>query len=172
MADTMVPVKKTGVPAPAMEPFRAFRTEMDQLFDRFFSGFALPMMRRPLWREPAWEFETTFETGAPKVDVIEEEKAYRLSAELPGLTEKDIEVSLVDGMLTLKGEKKQEKEEKTKQYWLSERTYGSFQRTFALPEGVDPEKVDATFTKGVLSITLPKKLEAVKEAKKVEVKAA
>jgi HSP20 family protein len=172
MADTMVPVKKTGVPAPGMEPFRAFRTEMDQLFDRFFSGFALPMMRRPLWREPAWDFETTLEMGAPKVDVIEGEKAYKLSAELPGLIEKDIEVTLADGMLTLKGEKNQEKEEKTKQYWLNERSYGSFQRTFALPEGVDPDKVDATFTKGILTIMLPKKAEVVKEAKKVEVKAA
>jgi HSP20 family protein len=172
MADTMVPVKKTGVPAPAMEPFRAFRTEMDQLFDRFLTGFPWPMMRRPMWREPAWDFETTFEVGGPKVDVVEDAKAYKLTAELPGLTEKDIEVALADGMLTLKGEKKQEKEEKTKQYWLSERTYGSFQRTFALPEGVDPEMVDATFTKGVLTITLPKKAEVVKEAKKVEVKAA
>ncbi len=172
MADTMVPVKKTGVPAPAMEPFRAFRTEMDQLFDRFLSGFSLPLMRRPLWRQPAWDFETTFEMGAPKVDVTEDEKAYKLSAELPGLTEKDIEVSLADGMLTLKGEKKQEKEENTKQYWLSERSYGSFQRTFALPEGADPETVAAEFAKGVLTITLPKKPEVVKQAKKVEVKAA
>ena len=171
MADTMVPVKKTDAPAPAMEPFRAFRGEMDRLFDRFFSGLSWPMMRRPLWREPAWDFETTFEMGAPKVDVTEDEKGYKLSAELPGLTEKEIEVSLADGMLTLKGEKKQEKEEKTKQYWLSERTYGSFQRTFALPEGVDPEKVTAQFAKGVLTLTLPKKPEVVKEAKKIEVTA-
>jgi HSP20 family protein len=155
-----------------MEPFRAFRTEMDQLFDRFFSGFALPMMRRPLWREPAWDFETRFEMGAPKVDVIEDEKAYKLSAELPGLTEKDLEVTVADGMLTLKGEKKQEKEEKAKQYWLSERAYGSFQRTFALSEGVDPTMVAAEFAKGVLTITLPKKPEVLKEAKKVEVTAA
>ena len=75
-------------------------------------------------------------------------------------------------MLTLKGEKKQEKEEKTKQYWLSERTYGSFQRTYALPDGVDPEKVAAQFAKGVLTLTLPKKPEVVKEAKKIEVKTA
>jgi HSP20 family protein len=171
MADTMVPVQKTDTPAPAMEPFRAFRTEMDRLFDRFFSGSAWPMMRRPLWREPAWDFETTFEMGAPKVDVTEDEKGYKLSAELPGLTEKEIEVSLADGMLTLKGEKKQEKEENTKQYWLSERAYGSFQRTFALPEGVDPEKVTAQFAKGILTLTLPKKPELVKAAKKIEVTA-
>jgi HSP20 family protein len=172
MADTMVPVKTPDVPGPAMEPFRAFRTEMDRLFDRFFPGFSLPMMRRPLWREPTWDFETTFEMGAPKVDVTEDDKGYKLMAELPGLTDKEIEVSLADGMLTLKGEKKQEKEENTKQYWLSERTYGSFQRTFALPEGVDPEKVTAQFAKGVLTLTLPKKPEVVKEARKIEVKTA
>ena len=171
MADTMVPVKKTTAPVPAMEPFRAFRTEIDNLFDRFLTGFSWPMMRRPLWREPAWDFETTFELAAPKVDVTEDTAAYKLTAELPGLTEKDIELSVVDGVLTLKGEKQQEKEEKNKQYWLSERTYGSFQRSFALPESVDPEKVDAKFAKGLLTITLPKKPEVVKAAKKIEVKA-
>jgi HSP20 family protein len=171
MADTMVPIKKTTAPTHAMEPFHAFRTEMDRLFDRFFTGFSLPMMRRPLWREPKWDFETTFEVAAPKVDVAEDPAAYKLTAELPGLTEKDIELSVVDGMLTLKGEKQQEKEEKNKQYWLNERTYGSFQRTFALPESVDPEKVDAKFAKGVLTIMLPKKPEVVKAEKKIEIKA-
>ena len=171
MADTMVPIKKTTAPTHAMEPFHAFRTEMDRLFDRFFTGFSWPMMRRPLWREPMWNFETTFEVAAPKVDVAEDPAAYKLTAELPGLTEKDIELSVVDGMLTLKGEKQQEKEEKNKQYWLNERTYGSFQRTFALPESVDPEKVDAKFAKGVLTIMLPKKPEVVKAEKKIEIKA-
>jgi len=171
MADTMVPIKKTTAPTHAMEPFHAFRTEMDRLFDRFFTGFSWPMMRRPLWREPMWNFETTFEVAAPKVDVAEDPAAYKLTAELPGLTEKDIELSVVDGMLTLKGEKQQEKEEKNKQYWLNERTYGSFQRTFALPESVDPEKVDAKFAKGILTIMLPKKPEVVKAEKKIEVKA-
>lgn len=172
MADTMVPIKKTTAPAPATEPFHTFRSEMDQLFDRFLSGFSWPMMRRPLWRAPTWDFETTFEMAAPKVDVTEDDKGYTLTAELPGLTEKEIELSVADGMLTLKGEKQQEKEEKNKQYWLSERTYGSFQRTFALPEGVDPGKVDAKFAKGVLTILLLKKPEVVKAAKKIEVKAA
>lgn len=172
MADTMVPIKKTTAPAPAMEPFHTFRSEMDQLFDRFLSGFSWPMMRRPLWRAPTWDFETTFEMAAPKVDVTEDDKGYTLTAELPGLTEKEIELSVADGMLTLKGEKQQEKEEKNKQYWLSERTYGSFERTFALPEGVDPGKVDAKFAKGVLTILLLKKPEVVKAAKKIEVKAA
>jgi HSP20 family protein len=172
MADTMVPTKKTTAPAPAMEPFHVFRTEMDRLFDRFLSGFSWPMMRRPLWREPTWDFETTFKLAAPKVDVTEDTAAYKLAAELPGLTEKDIELSVAEGMLTLKGEKDQEKEEKNQQYWLSERTYGSFQRSFALPESVDPEKVDAKFANGVLTITLPKKPEVVKAAKKIEVKPA
>jgi len=170
MADTQVPVKKTA-PTTAMEPFRAFRTEMDRLLDRFMTGFPWPMMGRSLWQEPSWDFQTTFELAAPKVDVSEDDKGFKLSAELPGLTEKDIEVSVASGMLTLKGEKQQEKEEKGKQYWLSERSYGSFQRSFALPEGADPDKVEAQFAKGVLTITLPKKPDMVKQAKKIEVKA-
>jgi HSP20 family protein len=111
-------------------------------------------------------------TNMPAVDVVESEKAYEVTAELPGIDEKNIEVKVANGILTMKGEKQEEKEEKKKDYYLQERHYGSFERSFEIPEGVDPDKIEATFKKGVLTVTLPKKVEAQKPAKKVEVKAA
>jgi HSP20 family protein len=88
------------------------------------------------------------------------------------MDEKNIEVKVVDGGLTIKGEKKDEREEKKKDYYLSERSYGSFERYFRLPESVDADKIEASFKNGVLTVTLPKKAEALKPAKKIEVKAA
>ena len=110
------------------------------------------------------------EVSAPVVDVVEKEREYQVSAELPGLEEKDVEVSVADDMLTIKGEKKEEKEEKAKNYYLSERRYGAFQRSFRLPPGVDSAKIEANFQKGVLTVTLPKTPEAQKKEKKIEIK--
>ena len=87
------------------------------------------------------------------------------------MDEKSIEVKFSDGMLTIKGEKEETKEEKEKDYHLSERRYGSFQRTFGVPDGVDANKIEATFTKGVLTVVLPKSAEAQKAEKKIAVKA-
>jgi len=108
----------------------------------------------------------------PAVDVVESDKAYELTAELPGMDKKNIEVKVVDGGLIIKGEKQEEKEEKKKDYYLQERNFGSFERSFGLPEGVDADKIEASLKKGVLTVTLPKKPEAQKPAKKIEVKAA
>ena len=109
--------------------------------------------------------------AAPAVDIIEKRNVYEIIAELPGLDEKNIEVKLVNGGLTIKGEKQEEKEEKKKDYYLQERRFGSFERRFAVPEGVDADKIEASFKKGVLTVTLPKKPEAQKPEKKIEVKA-
>jgi HSP20 family protein len=108
----------------------------------------------------------------PAVDVVETEKAYEVTADLPGMDEKNIEVKVVDGVLTIKGEKQQEKEEKKKDYYLQERSFGLYQRSFELPEGVDTDKIEASFRKGVLTVTLPKKPEAQNSTKKIEVRAA
>jgi HSP20 family protein len=88
------------------------------------------------------------------------------------MDEKSIEVKVVDGSLTIRGEKQEEKEEKKKDYYLSERRFGSFERRFEVPEGVDADKIEAGFKKGVLTVTLPKKPEARKPGKKIEVKTA
>ena len=93
------------------------------------------------------------------------------AAELPGMDEKNIEVKVVNGNLTIKGEKQEEKEEK-KDYYLHERHFGSFERSFEVPDGVDADKIEASFKKGVLTVTLPKKPEAQKPEKKIEVKSA
>ena len=88
------------------------------------------------------------------------------------MDEKNLEVKVADGNLIIKGEKQEEKEEKKKDYYLQERSFGSFQRSFELPESVDADKIEANFKKGVLTVKLPKKPQAQKAAKKIEVKAA
>ena len=90
------------------------------------------------------------------MDVCEREKEYEITAELPGMDTSNIDVKLANGVLTIKGEKKEEKEEKEKDYYLSERRFGSFQRSFQLPEGIDEDKIQASFEKGVLTIKFPK----------------
>ena len=165
MADVPVEVKKTA-PTQTNVPdvWNSFRGEMDRLFDRF--GF--PSLRRVFDIEPSWRSASSFSFSTPAIDMSEDDKAYKISAELPGIDPKDIEVSLSGDTLVLKGEKRQE--EKDKNYHFSERTYGSFQRSFQLPSSVDRDKVAADFSKGVLTITLPKAAEAQKPVKKIAVK--
>ena len=164
MATTPVSIKQSA-PAPASMPdvWRPFRSEMDRLFDLFTSGFGMmPFASARL--------DSSVRVAAPAVDITESESEFKLSAELPGLSEKDISVSVSGDTLAIKGEKRKEREEKTKSYWLTERSYGEFQRSFVLPDGVDREKVAAAFANGVLTVTLPK---AVKTpARQIEVKAA
>ena len=106
-----------------------------------------------------------------RVDVVDTEKAYEVTAELPGMDEKNVEVKLANGALTIKGEKKEEKEkEKNKDYHVSERRYGSFQRSFTVPDGVDEDKIEATFKNGVLTVSLPKTAEAQKKEKQIAIK--
>ena len=173
MAEVPVEVKKTA-PAGTNLPdvWQSFRSEMDRLFDRFGSGFGFPSLRRMFDIEPAWRSASSFNVSAPAIDMSEDDKAYKISAELPGIDAKDIDVSVSGDMLVLKGEKRQEKEEKDKNYHFSERAYGSFQRAFELPASVDRNKVAADFSKGVLTITLAKTAEAQQPAKKIEVKSS
>ena len=146
-------------------PFESLHREIDRLFDDFGMGFRWPFGRPLFTAGPTW-------AEMPAVDVMENEKGYEITADLPGMDEKNIEVKVADGVLTIKGEKQQEKEEKKKDYYLQERSFGSFQRSFELPESVDADKIEASFKKGVLTVKMPKKAEAQKPAKKIEVKAA
>ncbi|CCM75360.1 Hsp20/alpha crystallin family protein [Rhizobium mesoamericanum] len=170
MRDTL-PVKKEQKAIPPAtggfwSPFDTLRTEIDRLFDDFG-----PSSRHPLsvlGRTPAgaggWMV-------SPAVDVVEKDDAFEITAEVPGLDEKDIEVKLANRLLTIRGEKSEEKEEKDKSYHVSERRYGSFQRSFQLPEYVDTEKVNASFAKGVLKVTLPKTPDSKKRDRKIEISA-
>ncbi len=173
MSNAPVEVKQAP-PVPAADPWIVFRSEMDRLFDRFGSGFfgaGFPSLRRMFDVESPWRTEASTGLTLPAVDVTEDDAAYKLTAELPGMAEKDIEVTLRGDTLVLKGEKRAEKEEKTKSRYVAERSYGSFQRSFALPDAIDRDKIAADFAKGVLTITLPKTTEAKKQ-QKIEVKAA
>jgi HSP20 family protein len=169
MANAPVEVKK-AVPMETSAPdvWRSFRSEMDRLFDRV--GF--PSLRRMLDMEPAGRPMSMFSFSAPAIDISEDEKAYKISAELPGLDAKDVDVSVSGNLLVLKGEKRQEKEEKDKNYHFSERAYGAFQRSFELPASVEQDKIAADFSKGVLTITLSKTPEAQQPQKKVEIKSS
>lgn len=93
---------------------------------------------------------------APRVETAETEKQYEVTVELPGVDEKDVQVTLDDDVLTIRGEKKAEREEKKKDYHVTERSYGAFQRAFTLPDDVAPDKIAANFDKGVLKIVLPR----------------
>jgi HSP20 family protein len=166
-------VQKAAKPATVIEPWRPIddlRREVDRLFENFGRGFWATPFGRPLFDvEPTWPAALRW-PGAPAVDIVERDDKYELTAELPGLDEKDIEVKVVEDGLTIKGEKQEEKEEKKKGYHLKERRFGAFERSFQLPKGVDADKIDARFEKGVLMVTLPKKPEAKKATKKIAVK--
>ncbi|MDQ7786610.1 MAG: Hsp20/alpha crystallin family protein [Thermodesulfovibrionales bacterium] len=158
---TIVPVQKQSIPARREElhPFSLLRQEMNSLFDNFLRGFEM---------EP---FETRFGAFSPRVDIAETDKEIKITVELPGMEDKDVDVSLTKDMLTIKGEKKEEKEEKGKSFYRMERSYGSFSRSVPLPTEIDTNKVKADFKKGILTVTLPKTLQAIKETKKIQVKA-
>jgi HSP20 family protein len=130
-------------------PFALLRQEMNALFDNFFRGFEA---------EPSGGRLSAFR---PNIDVAENDKEIKVSAELPGMDEKDIEIGLARDELTIKGEKKLEKEEKGKNYYRMERSYGSFSRSVTLPTEVDMDKADVQFKKGLLTIVLPKTVKAV-----------
>lgn len=140
-------------------PLGPLHRQMDRLFDDFFGGFDLSPMRHI----GGWD-----QKFVPNIEVSDSEKELTVTAELPGLDEKDIELSLERGVLTIKGQKKDQKEEKDKGYYYSERSFGSFSRSISLPAEVDEEKADAKFKKGVLSISLPKI--SPEKAKKIAIK--
>ncbi len=175
MAETAVEVKKTERAAPpsavpGAEAWQSLRGEMQRWFDQFWNR-RFPLLPRAFDVGPLWRQWPSLGIASPAVDFNEDEKAYLITVELPGMKEQDIDVSLSGDTLTIKGEKREEKEEKAKNYYLSERRYGSFQRSFTLSASVDRDKIEASFAAGVLKITLPKTAEALQQQKKIEVKA-
>lgn len=138
------------------------RPNFDSLFETFFNDtdrFGL----RPFGQAPVFN---------PTLDVSESETEVKVIAELPGLDEQDINVSLTQDILTISGEKKVENEDKGENYHHIERSYGAFKRSVALPAGIEADQVEAIFKNGVLTITLPKSAEAQEEIKRIEVKAS
>jgi HSP20 family protein len=161
MAKTEITRSGEASPARPRDVFSAMRDEMDRVFGRF---------------ERDWPFPSLFgregrgDIMVPELDVRENANSITIEAELPGVEEKDVSVTLVNGVLTIKGEKRQEKEEKSESYHLTERSFGSFQRAVRLPETVDDARVEAKFDKGVLKVTAVKKPEAVKAERRIEIR--
>jgi HSP20 family protein len=143
--------------------FFPLQREMNRIFDDFFRGWDVA---------PTGLEGSRFGFFQPSIDVKQSESEIVVKAELPGLDEKDIEVLLTDEALTIRGEKKEEKEEKGKTYYHMERSYGSFNRVIPLPAGVDQKKVQAQYKNGVLSITLQKAQEPKMKSKKISIKGA
>lgn len=143
------------------DPFRDFQREMNRLFDDFLTDF--PMTSH--WGErdlPSAAF-------SPRVDVSETDKEVKVSAELPGMDEKDITVEMDDATLTVRGEKQEEKEDKGKNWYSREQSYGSFHRVIPLPTSVDGTKAKAKFKKGVLTVTVPKREEEQAKRKAITI---
>ena len=166
------PTSKSPSPPAAWFNLDSLRHQVDHLFEEFGrSPLHLPFVRRGFDVEPFWQRELSLH-GVPAVDIAEKEKSFEITAELPGMDEKDIEIKLSNGNLVIKGEKRESSEEKKKDYYLSERRYGAFERIFHLPKGIDVEKIDASFAKGILTVSMPKKPEAIKPEKVIPVKAS
>lgn len=161
----MTLIQKTKA-APAIrsgDPFAAFRTYADTLFDDMFHSNIAPSFRRAA---PTQRSNEAF--LSPSIDVHETEAAISLAAELPGLDEQDIDLEITDGILTLKGEKRYEREDDADARVI-ERHYGSFERSFTLPESVDDAAISASFEKGVLNVTLPKREEVIQKPRKISI---
>ncbi len=139
-----------GERAASLNPFDR---QMEDFLDRYMRGFGTP------WLD---------EARGPALDVIDRRDEVVLRADLPGLEQKDVEIEVQDNRLTLRGERAEEREEKEGDYYWSERWSGAFARSIELPPQVDPDKVDATFKKGVLEVHLPKRKEA--RGKKIEIR--
>lgn len=173
MSEKKTEIEVTRAPAPVVhdwEPIRSLRHQIDRLL----GDFDWPDLR-PAWpRKGAMLPQTWPALGAasPPVDLVERNGGYELQAELPGLTEDQIEVRLASGILTIKGEKSSERIEDADDYHLRERSFGSFQRSFRVPANVDADKIEARFDKGVLTVSLPKSAAAIQAERKIDVKAA
>lgn len=140
---------------PANDPFLALQKQLGSVFDGLVGSFPESVASAPL-----------------KIDVKEDDAAFHIAAELPGLSENEVEVTFHDGMLTIRGEKKVERDEKKDTWHIIERSSGSFLRQLSMPANVDEEKIEAKFDKGVLSVTLPKQAESKAQTKKIEIKSS
>jgi HSP20 family protein len=160
----MVPVKRQNAieqGGASTHPLQQFHNELDRLFDQAFRGFSQPLFS-----------QLGENILKPTLDLGATDKEYTITVEIPGVDEKDVKLEIVNDTLTISGEKKQEKEEKEKNYYRIERSYGVFQRVLSLPEDADQDKIKATFKKGILTVTVPRKALPKSDVKQIEIKNA
>jgi HSP20 family protein len=153
--ETKVPVRREEE-----QPLALWQRDLDAMFDEFYRGFGLAPFRN---------FGLSSDAFSPKIDVVDGETELKVRAELPGMDAEDVDVSVTQDVLTIRGEKREESEDRGKDYYRVERSFGSFSRSVQLPCEVDPGEADATFEKGVITITLPKTRTA--ECRTIEVRA-
>jgi HSP20 family protein len=161
----LIPWKRPNGPVATrrsdMEPFGQLHREIDRVISAFIADWP--------WSGRMSLFDRRLGAFVPEVDVTETEKEFRVSAELPGMDDKDIEVTYFDGGLTIKGEKCEEREEERGDYYHSERQFGAFERTVPLPSDVNADRAKASFKKGILKIVLPKTEEARSHKKTIPI---
>lgn len=162
MASEIRKPEMAGTPAPRYrDPFAEMRAEMDRAFDAFLG--------RSFFGRPALARAEARALVAPDMDIRENDQEIVLEAELPGMDEQDVAVVVKNGVLSLKGEKKSQRDESKDAWHLSERSYGAFERTFQLPEGIDEDNIKASFEKGVLRIAMPKLPDKTPAEKKIAI---
>jgi HSP20 family protein len=154
--------QKLAVRRPEVDSIFQLNDEMNRLFENFFEA--------PWSLRPFEAFESSLNNFMPSLDMSETGQDIKVTVDLPGLDEKDIQLSLDDGVLTISGEKQSEKQEKRDNYHRLERSYGSFSRQVILPVDVDEDAVSAVFKNGVLNITLPKQQEVLSQSKRIPIK--
>lgn len=159
-------VQRTGAPNFENNPLLQLHQEIDRVFDDALRGF--PFFPGNPGRQLATLAPSTW--LKPTMDIAANDKEYTVTVELPGIDESDFQLELEGNTLKIRGEKKQEKEEKEKDFYRVERSYGSFQRVLSLPEDVDQGGIAANFSKGILTVTLPRKEAAKAEVKRIPVK--
>lgn len=165
--ESMVPVRRQDPgqgAATAVSPLHSLHRDMDRLFDNFARRFDFPGFMIGSWDDSPPVF-------LPTIDIAETDKQYAINVELPGVNEKDVRIELTGDTLKISGEKKNEKEEKGKNFHRVERQYGSFQRLLTLPGDADPEAIEAKCKNGVLTITVPRTGPPAPAARQIEVKA-
>lgn len=140
-------------------PLLGLQRDIDRIFNNFFQGFNAPQIQQAGINALI----------APRINIAESNKSYQISAELPGVEEKDVDISVTNGVLNIKGERKEEKEEKDQSYHRIESSYGMFQRSLPLPENADQNNIKANFKNGILSVTIAKSAEALAKTKKISI---
>jgi len=160
MANTELTKGNGGRVQRPTDVFGQMRDEVDRMFERFEHGL------------PRWPslMRGDRDVMVPELDVHDNGKQVTIEIDLPGVDEKDVSVTLTNGVLTIKGQKKSEREEKKDSYYMCERSYGSFERSLRMPESIDENKLEAKFDKGVLKVIAQKKPEALKAERKIEIK--